>query len=61
MVFQKLDPDVTFTPYLQDGVWIRPGDVAFIVEGHILGLLQAERTVLNIMQRMSGIATVTKK
>jgi len=61
IVFKKLDPEVSFTQYLQDGVWIRPGDVAFIVEGRIPALLQAERTVLNIMQRMSGIATVTRQ
>jgi len=61
IVFKKLDPEVSFTLYLQDGVWIRPGDVAFIVEGRIPALLQAERTVLNIMQRMSGIATVTRQ
>jgi len=61
IVFKKLDPEVSFSQYLQDGVWIRPGDVAFIVEGRISALLQAERTVLNIMQRMSGIATVTRQ
>jgi nicotinate-nucleotide pyrophosphorylase (carboxylating) len=61
LVFRKLDPDTLVTLYLQDGSWIRPGDVAFIVEGQILALLQAERTVLNMMQRMSGIATVTRR
>jgi nicotinate-nucleotide pyrophosphorylase (carboxylating) len=61
LVFTKLDRDVSVTVYLEDGSWIRPGDVAFIVEGRILALLQAERTVLNIMQRMSGIATATRR
>ena len=61
LVFQRLDPDVSVTIILQDGTWIRPGDVAFIVEGQILAILQAERTVLNIMQRMSGIATATRR
>ena len=61
LVFQKLDPESSVTLYLKDGSGIRPGDVAFVVEGRILGILQAERTVLNIMQRMSGIATVTRR
>jgi nicotinate-nucleotide pyrophosphorylase (carboxylating) len=61
LVFHKLDPDALFSLYLQDGAWIRPGDVAFTVEGRIIAILQAERTVLNIMQRMSGIATATKR
>jgi nicotinate-nucleotide pyrophosphorylase (carboxylating) len=61
LVFHTLDPDASVTLYLQDGAWIRPGDVAFVVEGKILALLQAERTVLNIMQRMSGIATATRR
>jgi nicotinate-nucleotide pyrophosphorylase (carboxylating) len=61
LVFHKLDPEASFALYLKDGTWIRPGDVAFIVEGRIMALLQAERTVLNIMQRMSGIATATRR
>ena len=61
LVFHALDPDASVSLVLQDGTWIRPGDVAFFVEGQILALLQAERTVLNIMQRMSGIATATRR
>jgi nicotinate-nucleotide pyrophosphorylase (carboxylating) len=61
LVFQKLDPEASVTVILQDGSWIRPGEVVFIVEGRIRAILQAERTVLNIMQRMSGIATVTRR
>jgi nicotinate-nucleotide pyrophosphorylase (carboxylating) len=61
LVFQKIDPETSVTLLLKDGSWIRPGDIAFFVEGRIRAILQAERTVLNIMQRMSGIATVTRR
>ena len=44
---------------IEDGACVRRGDIAFYVEGRILSLLQAERIVLNIMQRMSGVATQT--
>jgi nicotinate-nucleotide pyrophosphorylase (carboxylating) len=47
--------------FIQDGAEVKPGDIAFIVEGRDQSLLQTERTVLNIMQRMSGIATTTRK
>jgi len=49
------------TVYLHDGALVKPGDVAFVVEGKVLSLLQTERLMLNIMQRMSGVATVTHK
>lgn len=49
------------TPFIKDGSPIRPGDVAFIVQGNARAILQAERLVLNCMQRMSGIATQTRK
>jgi nicotinate-nucleotide pyrophosphorylase (carboxylating) len=60
LVFKKLNTEILFTPILHDGIHVMPGDIAFIVEGRIRAILQAERTVLNIMQRMSGIATVTR-
>ena len=60
LVFHKLDPETFVHVYLEDGSFIHPDDVVFIVEGKILALLQAERTMLNILQRMSGIATVTR-
>ena len=44
-----------------DGEHVRPGDVAFTVTGSVRSLLQTERTMLNIMQRMSGIATTTAR
>lgn len=49
------------TVYIQDGTEVMPGDVAFVVEGRVQSLLQTERLMLNVMQRMSGIATVTRK
>lgn len=60
-VFEKFDPALKMTVYINDGAKVKPGDVAFIVEGSTRSLLQTERTMLNIMQRMSGIATMTAK
>ena len=60
-VFEKLDPSINMTIYKEDGAEVNPGDIAFVAEGSVRSLLIAERTMLNIMQRMSGIATVTKK
>ncbi len=60
-VFRHLEPNIIIKPILQDGAWVNPGDVAFTVEGKVLTLLKAERLVLNIMQRMSGIATRTRE
>lgn len=45
----------------QDGDMVKPGDIAFYVEGSVHSILKAERLILNIMQRMSGIATVTNR
>lgn len=58
-VFEKLDPSLKMTVFLEDGTHVKPGDIAFIVEGPVRSLLIAERTMLNIMQRMSGVATMT--
>ena len=58
-VLQRLDPEVKFEQLLEDGARIKPGDIAFYVEGRLISLLQAERILLNIMQRMSGVATQT--
>ena len=59
MVFQRLDPTVKFEKRIDDGTPVKVGDIVFYVEGRVLTLLQAERLVLNIMQRMSGVATQT--
>lgn len=60
-VLQKVDPSIKMTVFLEDGAEVNPGDIAFIAEGPVRSLLIAERTMLNIMQRMSGIASMTKK
>lgn len=61
MVFEKFDPSLKMTIYIHDGAHVKPGDVAFVVKGAVRSLLQTERTMLNIMQRMSGIATMTAR
>ena len=58
-IFHRFDPDLKMTVYIEDGTAVKPGDVAFVVSGRVQSLLQTERIMLNIMQRMSGIATVT--
>lgn len=60
-VFEKFDPELKITVYINDGTHVKPGDIAFEVEGSVRSLLQTERVMLNIMQRMSGIATQTAK
>ena len=59
LVLERLDPTVEFDQRIADGTRVRPGDVAFYVAGSLRSLLQAERILLNIMQRMSGVATQT--
>ncbi len=60
-VFQQFDPTLQMELRIPDGKEVKPGDVAFIVRGRVQSILQTERLVLNIMQRMSGIATITRK
>lgn len=60
-VFEKLDPNLKTTVMIEDGAQVKKGDIVFITEGPIRSLLIAERTMLNIMQRMSGVATMTRK
>ena len=59
--FHKFDAELKMTVFINDGAHVKPGDVAFVVEGRVRSLLQTERLMLNIMQRMSGIATMTAK
>jgi len=59
MVFERLDKNVEFTQLIDDGAKVKYGDIAFYVSGRIHTLLQSERIILNIMQRMSGVATST--
>ena len=60
-VFRMFDPDLHTEVFIHDGADVKPGDVAFMVSGKVRSILQTERLVLNIMQRMSGIATITRK
>lgn len=61
LIFRKSDPGLKVTVYTPDGTAIRPGDIVLKAEGNIRSILQSERLVLNVMQRMSGIATETSK
>jgi nicotinate-nucleotide pyrophosphorylase (carboxylating) len=58
-IFKIIDPKFKVTTYIKDGTHVKVGDIAFIVEGSSQKLLTAERLVLNVMQRMSAIATKT--
>jgi nicotinate-nucleotide pyrophosphorylase (carboxylating) len=60
-VFEKIDPKVRFRRVLQDGREFGPGDVLAETAGPSISLLKAERTALNFLQRMSGIATKTRR
>lgn len=60
-VYSLVDDKIIFTPFLKDGDKIKKGDIVFKVEGPAIGILTAERTALNYMQRLSGIATATNE
>ncbi len=60
-VFEKLDPSIKMEVMIEDGAKVKKGDIVFTAEGPIRSLLIAERTMLNIMQRMSGVATMTRR
>lgn len=57
----KVDPTIKMNVMINDGAEVNPGDIAFTAEGPVRSLLVAERTMLNIMQRMSGVATMTHR
>lgn len=59
-IFEYKDPDVVFTSFKNDGEEMKYGEQAFTVETSVANILQKERLVLNTMQRMSGIATLTR-
>lgn len=58
-IFHHFDPELKIEVFIPDGSQVEKGDIAFTVEGKVQSLLQSERLVLNVMQRMSGIATTT--
>ncbi|MBD5172470.1 MAG: carboxylating nicotinate-nucleotide diphosphorylase [Bacteroidales bacterium] len=60
-VLHKVDPSIKVDVKIQDGSDVKKGDIVFTAEGPVRSLLIAERTMLNIMQRMSGVATMTRR
>ena len=60
-VFRRFDPELKVEVLIEDGTRVKKGDIAMIVSGRVRSLLQTERLMLNIMQRMSGIATTTSR
>jgi nicotinate-nucleotide pyrophosphorylase (carboxylating) len=61
LIFERIDPGLRIEFFLQDGDRIKPGDTGFMVRGFIQSILKSERIVLNVLQRMSGIATQTDR
>lgn len=60
-VLHRVDPSIRMNVMIKDGENVKKGDIAFTAEGPVRSLLIAERTMLNIMQRMSGVATMTRR
>ena len=60
-IFVHMEPDIVFKAFKKDGDTMKNGEMAFEVEAKVHTILQCERLVLNCMQRMSGIATLTRK
>ena len=60
-IFNRLDSTLVFESLIEEGSVLNVGDIAFNISGNIHSILQAERLVLNFMQRMSGISTITKR
>ncbi len=61
MICNEVDPTLTFETVIKDGTRVKHGDIAFVVRGSARSILGAERLLLNFMQRMSGIATLTNE
>jgi len=59
-IFTRFNPRLQVKILIEDGSWVKPGDVAFTVSGSTRSMLESERIVLNVMQRMSGVATITQ-
>ncbi len=58
-IIKKVDPEMKMEIFIKDGTKIKVGNIAFTISGKVISILQAERLLLNFMQRMSGIATQT--
>jgi nicotinate-nucleotide pyrophosphorylase (carboxylating) len=61
MIFHHFNPAISLQIFLKDGVFVKKGDIAFVVEGPVQDLLTCERLVLNFMQRLSAVATRTRQ
>jgi len=59
-ILKRIDPNLKFFQYLDDGAFVENGNTAFEISGSILSILKSERLILNVLQRMSGIATKTR-
>jgi nicotinate-nucleotide pyrophosphorylase (carboxylating) len=59
MIIKRVDPKLKTEVFIQDGSFVKSGDIGFHLYGNVHSILKAERLVLNCMQRMSGIATLT--
>ena len=60
-VFLKVDPSLEIEVLIRDGAQVQPGDIAANISGRVVTILKAERTALNLLQRLSGIATLTAR
>lgn len=60
-VFKHVDPNSKFEQLIKDGTYVKPGDEAFYIEANSQALLKAERLVLNTMQRLSGVSTLSQR
>lgn len=61
LVFQELDPDLEFEPLRLDGALLAAGEVAVRLRGRVASILQGERVALNLLQHLSGVATLTRR
>lgn len=61
IVFKTVDPNLKFVPNVSDGDFVKKGEIIGAVSGDVRSILAAERVMLNFVQRMSGIATLTRK
>src|SRR5437016_853237 len=59
--YELVDPSLAFLPFVEDGALVEPGSKLAIVSGRMRSILAGERTALNFLQRMSGVATLTRR
>ena len=60
-IYKRFDPSLTLKEIIPDGSPIKPGDIIYEISGSVRSILQTERLVLNVMQRLSGVATQTRQ